>query len=25
MNNLGVLIVAYVTFSINSDTQCADD
>lgn len=25
MNNLGVLIVAYVTFSINNDTQCVDD
>lgn len=24
MNNLGVLIVAYVTFSINNDTQCTD-
>ena len=24
MNNLGVLIVAYVTFSVNGDTQCVD-
>lgn len=24
MNNLSILIVAYVTYSVNSDTQCHD-
>jgi hypothetical protein len=25
MNNLGVLIVAYVTYSVNNETQCVDN